>query len=245
MSPDWGSRLALYGGDTSDNDIEPIPFADLENPQSLNLYAYVKNSPLSAPDPDGHATDPCKNNPNCVTVTAPEPPPEPLPLSLRLESRMTAIVQVAAVTAYVTFSMKGERGQQHNNPNPKKGAKPSRIRTGKIVGWRIPSADGKGKDKQPHTDTVSNISESVRLHLNAFGFNKGALWEADVLPLNYSRGSLTITKISFPSVSTSRPAWPREEPAGTSTSGSPTPALLGSTHRLRTSPQTKNRHSRA
>jgi RHS repeat-associated protein len=41
-SPDWAASP------------EPIPYANLNNPQSLNLYAYVQNEPLSAADPDGH-----------------------------------------------------------------------------------------------------------------------------------------------------------------------------------------------
>jgi len=35
-----------------------IPYADIENPQSLNLYGYVFNNPLKNRDPDGHACDP-------------------------------------------------------------------------------------------------------------------------------------------------------------------------------------------
>jgi len=31
-----------------------VPYADLTNPQSLNLYSYVKNNPLSHVDVDGH-----------------------------------------------------------------------------------------------------------------------------------------------------------------------------------------------
>jgi RHS repeat-associated protein len=42
LSPDWSK------------DPEPIPYADLTNPQSLNLYSFVKNNPLSRPDADGH-----------------------------------------------------------------------------------------------------------------------------------------------------------------------------------------------
>jgi len=38
----------------------PVPFADLNNPQSLNLYSYVLNNPLSRRDYDGHASyQPC------------------------------------------------------------------------------------------------------------------------------------------------------------------------------------------
>jgi RHS repeat-associated protein len=44
LSPDWSAKL------------EPVPYAKLDNPQSLNLYSYVLNNPLSAADPDGHET---------------------------------------------------------------------------------------------------------------------------------------------------------------------------------------------
>ncbi len=42
LSPDWSAKA------------EPVPYAKLTNPQSLNLYAYVGNSPESMTDPDGH-----------------------------------------------------------------------------------------------------------------------------------------------------------------------------------------------
>jgi RHS repeat-associated protein len=45
MSPDWSDVPA------------PIPYADEGNPQSLNLYSYVGNNPLSSIDEDGHSTD--------------------------------------------------------------------------------------------------------------------------------------------------------------------------------------------
>jgi len=41
-SPDWSAT------------VEPVPYAKLENPQSLNLYAYVDNNPTTLRDPDGH-----------------------------------------------------------------------------------------------------------------------------------------------------------------------------------------------
>lgn len=37
---------------------EPVPYANFGNPQSLNLYTYVRNNPLSFGDPDGHLMTP-------------------------------------------------------------------------------------------------------------------------------------------------------------------------------------------
>jgi hypothetical protein len=42
MSPDRSSTA------------QPLPFAELSNPQSLNLYTYKYNNPLKWVDPDGH-----------------------------------------------------------------------------------------------------------------------------------------------------------------------------------------------
>jgi RHS repeat-associated protein len=46
LSPDWSAKE------------EPIPYAKLDNPQTLNLYAYVGNDPLSDVDADGHNGSP-------------------------------------------------------------------------------------------------------------------------------------------------------------------------------------------
>lgn len=60
MSPDWSAKA------------EPVPYAKLSNPQSLNLYSYVGNNPLRAVDPDGHAdvAAQCAGKASCnVSVT--------------------------------------------------------------------------------------------------------------------------------------------------------------------------------
>ena len=78
MTPDWS------------RDPDPVPYADLGDPQSLNLYGYVRNNPLARRDADGHKTvcapDTATWGPNGVTVTAgachDEPDPGPPLLAL-------------------------------------------------------------------------------------------------------------------------------------------------------------------
>jgi RHS repeat-associated protein len=48
MSPDWAAKL---------EGSNPVPYANLEYPQTLNLYSYAGNNPLSRTDPDGHCTN--------------------------------------------------------------------------------------------------------------------------------------------------------------------------------------------
>jgi RHS repeat-associated protein len=48
LSPDWSAKE------------EPVPYAKLDNPQTLNLYNYMRNNPLAGVDADGHcAEDAC------------------------------------------------------------------------------------------------------------------------------------------------------------------------------------------
>ena len=46
MSPDWALKA------------EPVPYAKLDLPQTLNLYAFVGNNPLTHTDLDGHDLPP-------------------------------------------------------------------------------------------------------------------------------------------------------------------------------------------
>lgn len=41
-SPDWSDK------------VEPVPYANFADPQTLNLYSYVRNNPTSVGDADGH-----------------------------------------------------------------------------------------------------------------------------------------------------------------------------------------------
>jgi RHS repeat-associated protein len=42
LSPDWSAKE------------DPVPYAKLDDPQTLNLYSYVGNNPLARADADGH-----------------------------------------------------------------------------------------------------------------------------------------------------------------------------------------------
>ena len=42
MTPDWAAKPTN------------VPYANFGNPQSLNLYSYVQNNPITFGDPDGH-----------------------------------------------------------------------------------------------------------------------------------------------------------------------------------------------
>ncbi len=48
LSPDWSAKA------------EPVPYAKLDDPQTLNLYGYLRNNPLGGVDADGH----CGGGPN-------------------------------------------------------------------------------------------------------------------------------------------------------------------------------------
>jgi RHS repeat-associated protein len=63
-TPDWSAKET------------PVPYALFDDPQSLNLYAYVRNNPITRIDSDGHCppTDPncSKMNPNPLNAVSPE-----------------------------------------------------------------------------------------------------------------------------------------------------------------------------
>ena len=47
LSPDWSAKE------------EPVPYAKLDDPQTLNLYSFVGNNPLARADADGHCFPLC------------------------------------------------------------------------------------------------------------------------------------------------------------------------------------------
>jgi len=56
ITPDWAARPTA------------VPYAILGDPQTLSLYAYVRNNPLSRADADGHCADHYKDGTCKVNV---------------------------------------------------------------------------------------------------------------------------------------------------------------------------------
>lgn len=56
MTPDWSAKP------------QGVPYAVLDDPQSLNLYAYVRNNPLNRTDADGHCEAPTGLKPGQVGI---------------------------------------------------------------------------------------------------------------------------------------------------------------------------------
>lgn len=58
----------------------PLPYGNRDDPQTLNLYSYVRNNPLNRIDSDGHKMDCATDeNGNIHCVVTPDPPPSPSP----------------------------------------------------------------------------------------------------------------------------------------------------------------------
>jgi RHS repeat-associated protein len=114
MSPDWSAKE------------EPVPYAQLDNPQSLNLYSYMFNNPLGGVDADGHGC----GGPGEAPCQAPAPPPSPTPASEN--DKFNACVKniekpptVTATGVVKDIVKAGLKGAVENLPNAIQGKSPS------------------------------------------------------------------------------------------------------------------------
>lgn len=84
----------------------PLPYADITNPQSLNKYAYVMNSPLRYTDPQGH----------CAGALAPICMAGNTPIGQRITSIISSNAEKFAVGAFAILSgAMGAIAEAHNN----------------------------------------------------------------------------------------------------------------------------------
>ncbi len=175
-SPDWSAIP------------EPVPYANLTNPQTLNLYAMVSDNPETFADLDGHDGDgdgggnsgggdtggaseaqpaepqsspatPAAQQQNAGTAqnTTPNPGQDQTQQNQQQTSqdkdqksdkdKDQAPSDAGSGGKGGGGQGKGERGQTSKPDNPPKGAKPIRDKAGNIIGWLVPSQDGKGTKK--------------------------------------------------------------------------------------------------
>jgi RHS repeat-associated protein len=113
LSADWSSVPA------------PVPYANLTNPQTLNLYAMVSDNPESFADLDGHcgqitmpgapaATKPCANPPNGPVKTG-ESPDQPKSTTQQAQQAPDLLQQVNQATAQ-------KKQDLNNKQNPAPGS---------------------------------------------------------------------------------------------------------------------------
>jgi RHS repeat-associated protein len=81
VTPDWGSNPS------------PIPYSNIEDPQSLNRYSYVRNIPTASTDPDGHrCTQDKDGNIHCVVRAKADPPPQGTPYKVLHPQQLTNLI---------------------------------------------------------------------------------------------------------------------------------------------------------
>jgi RHS repeat-associated protein len=87
LSPDWSAKVM------------PVPYAKLDNPQSLNLYSYVWSNPLARADLDGHAGN-CQKGSWCEALN------NAWNQIHQIRQDATAVVQSGTVTGELGFGFK-------------------------------------------------------------------------------------------------------------------------------------------
>lgn len=105
MTPDWSEKPVS------------VPYAKFGDPQTLNLYAFVENSPVNQADADGHCGEPFLNwgacngaasappNDNGVGVGAGSAPPETLLALSELPNLWLVAVATAAQNQLMSLSL--------------------------------------------------------------------------------------------------------------------------------------------
>ncbi len=153
LTPDWSKNP------------QGVPYANYTNPQTLNLYAYVGDNPLSLADADGHCTDttnaPCelaeaaKKNSNAETSKA--------------QQQVTASVQGKTVTYTYADGTQVTRSGTHpfrdNNPGDLTGGHGS---IGRDAGFAIYGTPDAGWSALQATLTGKYADSTIAQTMNAF-----------------------------------------------------------------------------
>ena len=161
-SPDWSATA------------EPVPYAKLSDPQSLNLYAYVGNNPLGRVDPDGHlglnngSPEQCSSNASgsaCASTDAAQKASN----SAQAQQQVSAAVNGKSVTYTYpdgsTVVLSGTHPYRDNNPGDLTGGHGSIGRDGPFA---IYSSDTAGWDALQATLTGKYGNSTIADTMKAF-----------------------------------------------------------------------------
>jgi RHS repeat-associated protein len=136
MTPDWSAATA------------PVPYADLSDPQTLNLYGYIRNNPLSHADADGHCCETLKATWNDFKAAAENTVNHTMVgfLTLVLEPDQAASGTVSSLKtageAYGTAEGRAQMAEQMSDPSTARQVTFEAVMTGAIA--VAPGATGKG-----------------------------------------------------------------------------------------------------
>jgi len=115
MSPDWSAKE------------EPVPYAKLDDPQTLNLYAYAENNSLTRVDADGHmcllgvysiGSGGCPSPPPPPPPKAPKAPPIARVTTSISRGTTTWTVSTHDKTSSVTFDSLTKVDKNYARENP-------------------------------------------------------------------------------------------------------------------------------
>jgi RHS repeat-associated protein len=87
ISADWATKP------------EAVPYADLSDPQTLNLYGYVRNNPMVKEDADGHCNLSADNETCLGAAQFPPPASPPAPLTAQQQSQHLSPIDKVAMKA--------------------------------------------------------------------------------------------------------------------------------------------------
>jgi len=156
LSPDWSAS------------VEPVPYAKLDNPQSLNLYSYVLNNPVELVDQDGHDGCTVEGIAECTSALSSE-----------------AAVQDETASEQTTDQMFAFAAQQNNATNLPTGTQLTMVQT--LMGEQTDEAsvgsnqygdDQSGRNAGPPTgaqitdatlDKEANLMAGTMLNLGHIG----------------------------------------------------------------------------
>jgi RHS repeat-associated protein len=181
LSPDWSAIPA------------PVPYADLSNPQTLNLYQFVKNDPETFTDPDGH--NQC--GPSCmglggmfdntgtpsgeISPVVPNPP-QPAPAASTTSNNTTNNQAQTASTQTSTGQVAPAQSQPQApstptfdaNYTPKGGNETLGTTAGRVAAETLSMTDNK-KENMPLSDAQKLLAHQRFNAERAYGDKTGAL----------------------------------------------------------------------